>query len=222
MDMPEDLPDEVAGAYAALGEPPVAVRSSAIGEDSAEATFAGQQETFLWVRGVEQVCEAVRDCWISLYSATARLATAPGWDVIARRRWESPSRIFFLASTSHIPAEESCCFANQARQCAASFTISSGSSSTIPFWRIDGSIRNATEFRGSGANTRAGQAHCSRSIFRHSPSRPSRKDVSARPSLISPISSPSYSMTRVWPPLLNSQSRSTRNSTSAYCELSSA
>jgi pyruvate,water dikinase len=47
------------------------VRSSAIGEDSAEATFAGQQETFLWVRGVEQVCEAVRDCWISLYSPTA-------------------------------------------------------------------------------------------------------------------------------------------------------
>ena len=69
--MPSDVRDEVAGAYAALGEPPVAVRSSAIGEDSAEATFAGQQETFLWVRGVEQVCEAVRDCWISLYSPTA-------------------------------------------------------------------------------------------------------------------------------------------------------
>ena len=68
---PSDVRDEVAGAYAALGEPPVAVRSSAIGEDSAEATFAGQQETFLWVRGVEQVCEAVRDCWISLYSPTA-------------------------------------------------------------------------------------------------------------------------------------------------------
>jgi phosphoenolpyruvate synthase/pyruvate phosphate dikinase len=59
------------GAYEELGAPPVAVRSSAIGEDSAEATFAGQQETFLWVRGVEQVCEAVRDCWISLYSPTA-------------------------------------------------------------------------------------------------------------------------------------------------------
>ena len=69
--MPSDVRDEVAGAYAALGEPPVAVRSSAIGEDSAEATFAGQQETFLWVRGVEHVCEAVRDCWISLYSPTA-------------------------------------------------------------------------------------------------------------------------------------------------------
>ena len=53
------------------GEPPVAVRSSAIGEDSDEATFAGQQESFLWVRGAEQVCDAVRDCWVSLYTPRA-------------------------------------------------------------------------------------------------------------------------------------------------------
>jgi pyruvate, water dikinase len=70
-DIPGEIEDEIARAYAALGEPPVAVRSSAIGEDSEEATFAGQQETFLWVRGTDQVCEAVRDCWISLYSPTA-------------------------------------------------------------------------------------------------------------------------------------------------------
>ena len=31
--------------------------------------FAGQQESFLWVRGVEQLCDAVRDCWVSLYTA---------------------------------------------------------------------------------------------------------------------------------------------------------
>jgi pyruvate,water dikinase len=58
------------------------VRSSATGEDSAEATFAGQQETYLWVRGIDAVCEAVRNCWISLYSPTAvnyraRLERAP-------------------------------------------------------------------------------------------------------------------------------------------------
>jgi pyruvate,water dikinase len=70
-EMPASVTAEIAGAYAAIGEPPVAVRSSAIGEDSEEATFAGQQETFLWVHGVEQVCNAVRDCWISLYSPTA-------------------------------------------------------------------------------------------------------------------------------------------------------
>ncbi len=58
--------DEVVAAYAQLGEPPVAVRSSAVGEDSAEATFAGMQDTYLWVRGAERVCRAVRDCWASL------------------------------------------------------------------------------------------------------------------------------------------------------------
>jgi pyruvate, water dikinase len=63
--------------------PPVAVRSSALGEDSQDATFAGQQETYLWVRGVDQVCDAVRDCWVSLYSPPAisyraRLGDAAG------------------------------------------------------------------------------------------------------------------------------------------------
>ena len=54
--VPEAVRDEIAERYAALGEdsPPVAVRSSAVGEDSQDATFAGQQETYLWVRGAEQ------------------------------------------------------------------------------------------------------------------------------------------------------------------------
>jgi phosphoenolpyruvate synthase/pyruvate phosphate dikinase len=68
---------EVAEGYAELAqatgeaEPPVAVRSSALGEDSAEASHAGQQESFLWVRGVEHVCDAVRDCWASLFTPQA-------------------------------------------------------------------------------------------------------------------------------------------------------
>ena len=62
--------DELARA-AGEEQPPVAVRSSALGEDSSDATFAGQQESFLWVRGVEQVCDAVRDCWVSLYTPRA-------------------------------------------------------------------------------------------------------------------------------------------------------
>jgi len=52
-------------------DPPVAVRSSALGEDGQDATFAGQQKSYLWVRGREQLRAAVRDCWISLYSAEA-------------------------------------------------------------------------------------------------------------------------------------------------------
>ena len=69
--VPDAVRDEVAQRYAELGEPPVAVRSSALGEDSQDATFAGQQETYLWVRGVDHVCDAVRDCWVSLFSSPA-------------------------------------------------------------------------------------------------------------------------------------------------------
>ena len=69
--VPDAVRDEVVRRYAELGEPPVAVRSSALGEDSQDATFAGQQETYLWVRGADHVCDAVRDCWVSLYSPPA-------------------------------------------------------------------------------------------------------------------------------------------------------
>lgn len=61
---------ELAG-HAGEPAPAVAVRSSALGEDSESATFAGQQETFLWVQGAEAVIDAVRRCWASLYSPTA-------------------------------------------------------------------------------------------------------------------------------------------------------
>jgi phosphoenolpyruvate synthase/pyruvate phosphate dikinase len=75
--VPVELRAEVAERYEALAaeagepDPPVAVRSSAIGEDSAEATFAGQQETYLWMRTADGVCGAVRDCWASLHSPPA-------------------------------------------------------------------------------------------------------------------------------------------------------
>ncbi len=49
----------------------MAVRSSATAEDLPEASFAGQQETFLNVAGAEQLLEAVRRCWASLWTARA-------------------------------------------------------------------------------------------------------------------------------------------------------
>jgi len=63
----------VLDAYAALGpvDVPVAVRSSATAEDSEAASFAGQQETFLHVRGGEQLRERIRDCWASFFSERA-------------------------------------------------------------------------------------------------------------------------------------------------------
>lgn len=51
-----------------LGEGPLAIRSSASAEDGALASFAGQHETFLGVRGVEECSEAIRECWASLWN----------------------------------------------------------------------------------------------------------------------------------------------------------
>lgn len=50
---------------------PVAVRSSATAEDLPDASFAGQQDTYLWVVGTEAVIDSVRRCWASLYTARA-------------------------------------------------------------------------------------------------------------------------------------------------------
>lgn len=47
---------------------PLAVRSSATTEDAVDASFAGLQDTYLWVQGVSQILQRVRDCWASLYS----------------------------------------------------------------------------------------------------------------------------------------------------------
>ena len=56
--MPAAIADAIAGAYEQLGAdrgPPVAVRSSAVAEDAADASFAGMQSTYLWVRGADEV-----------------------------------------------------------------------------------------------------------------------------------------------------------------------
>ena len=50
---------------------PVAVRSSATSEDSPDASFAGEHDTYLWIRGEEAVIDAVRRCWASLFTDRA-------------------------------------------------------------------------------------------------------------------------------------------------------
>ncbi|MEZ4379828.1 MAG: phosphoenolpyruvate synthase [Nannocystaceae bacterium] len=75
--LPEALAQAIRAAYRALGErvgeadPSVAVRSSATAEDLPEASFAGQQETYLNVRGEARVLEACRDCYASLFTDRA-------------------------------------------------------------------------------------------------------------------------------------------------------
>jgi pyruvate,water dikinase len=62
--------EEIAAAYERLGGR-VAVRSSATAEDSEEASFAGQQDTYLGVEGAAAVCEHVVRCWASFFSERA-------------------------------------------------------------------------------------------------------------------------------------------------------
>ena len=72
----QSVPGHIAAAacqaYDALGGGPVAVRSSATAEDLPEASFAGQQETFLSVEGHEALIGAIGACWVSLHGERAR------------------------------------------------------------------------------------------------------------------------------------------------------
>ncbi|MEM4961685.1 MAG: PEP/pyruvate-binding domain-containing protein, partial [Acidilobaceae archaeon] len=75
--MPHRIRVEIENAYRSLGEllgiedPLVAVRSSATVEDLPEASFAGQQETYLNIRGADNVVEMVKKAWSSLWTARA-------------------------------------------------------------------------------------------------------------------------------------------------------
>ena len=77
--MDADVEEAVRSAYAELcarsrrEEAPVAVRSSATAEDLPDASFAGQQDTFLWVRGAEAVAAHVKRCWSSLFTDRAMM-----------------------------------------------------------------------------------------------------------------------------------------------------
>jgi len=68
--LPLELAQVVSEAYGVLAAPdhPVAVRSSATSEDSAEASFAGLQDTYLCVRGPQSALRSLCACWASLYS----------------------------------------------------------------------------------------------------------------------------------------------------------
>ena len=72
--MPTEVEAAIRAGYAALsptGDLPVAVRSSATAEDMPDASFAGQQDTYLWVVGADEVVDRVRECWGSLFTARA-------------------------------------------------------------------------------------------------------------------------------------------------------
>ena len=76
-EMPQDLQEAIAGAYAELAkkmdqpDPYVAVRSSATAEDLPDASFAGQQDTYLNIRGAENVIRKVKECYASCFTDRA-------------------------------------------------------------------------------------------------------------------------------------------------------
>jgi len=69
--MPEETGSAIRVAYADFENKPVAVRSSATAEDLPDLSFAGQQDTYLNVVGMEQLLSAVINCWSSLWTARA-------------------------------------------------------------------------------------------------------------------------------------------------------
>jgi phosphohistidine swiveling domain-containing protein len=73
LDLADSIADEIRQAYDAVAgdRPAVAVRSSANAEDLPDMSFAGQQDTYLNVRGGDEIVEAVRNCWASLWTPRA-------------------------------------------------------------------------------------------------------------------------------------------------------
>ncbi|MGW5345633.1 phosphoenolpyruvate synthase [Streptomyces sp. NPDC004050] len=119
--LPGALRDEIAAAYEELGralerpDPEVAVRSSATAEDLPEASFAGQQETYLNVRGAEALLAAVHRCYASLYTDRAidyrermgfdhlRVALSVGVQVMVRSDLAGAGVIFTLDPETGFP-----------------------------------------------------------------------------------------------------------------------
>jgi pyruvate,water dikinase len=86
-EMPASVAESIRAAYAEMaGEPYVAVRSSGTAEDLASASFAGLHDTYLDIRGGQDVVNAVHACWASLFTerATAYRASR-GFDHRAAR-----------------------------------------------------------------------------------------------------------------------------------------
>ena len=80
--VPSDVADALGAAFVSLGAAPLAVRSSGVAEDLADASFAGQYDTVLDVRGEEALVDAVRRCWASAFNDRVA-AYAPGQDEMA-------------------------------------------------------------------------------------------------------------------------------------------
>jgi pyruvate,water dikinase len=104
--------DDLARWLASVGDPPVAVRSSAANEDTALASAAGQHDSFLGVQGVAAVLDAVRACWASVWSPRATAyrngSEVPSMAVIIQRHLDADvSGVMFNRSDGSVLIEAS-------------------------------------------------------------------------------------------------------------------
>ena len=159
-----ELPAAIAEAYAALGDdPPVAVRSSACAEDSETASYAGQQETYLHVRGADAV-RRPRARLLGVVLLRAR-------DLLPRRRRARSTTSAWRSSCSGwcAPTSPACC--SRATPCAAAATAWSSRP-------CSGSARRRCPARSRPTTTCSSAT--ARSARRRSPSSRSRSSRSRR------------------------------------------
>ncbi|MTI68911.1 MAG: phosphoenolpyruvate synthase [Firmicutes bacterium] len=77
LEIPKDIKEDIVNSYKDFSEkvnvknPDVAIRSSATAEDLPDASFAGQQDTYLEISGIEEVLNYVKKCWASLWTSRA-------------------------------------------------------------------------------------------------------------------------------------------------------
>ncbi|MCA9862099.1 MAG: PEP/pyruvate-binding domain-containing protein [Thermomicrobiales bacterium] len=103
--MADEVRERILTAYRAMGSNPyVAVRSSATGEDGADASFAGMNETFTNIRGEQDLIEGVQNCWASLfgprvvaYRASRGFSADPAMAVVVQQMIRSD--VSFIAFT---------------------------------------------------------------------------------------------------------------------------
>lgn len=108
-EIPAPLREQITRAYAQLGGGDVAVRSSASAEDLPQASFAGQHETVLGVRGVDALLDAIGRCWASLsspravsYRAAAGLDGESPWMGVVVQRMVDPQAAGVLFTANPI------------------------------------------------------------------------------------------------------------------------
>ena len=108
--IPDELASAVTAAYNGLGaDVPVAVRSSATAEDTAETSFAGMNETYTNVIGAEALLDRVRACWRSLYGdrvvayrAEQDLGDEPAISVVVQEMVDSDrAGVMFTTDPAH-------------------------------------------------------------------------------------------------------------------------